>query len=267
MYRLVNFLSYRINNDKISSAVFNDTFVDFEEPEIRKAPLDDLVLRMRSMQITSIINFPFPTAPDLLQLKVAEERLKILGILEEDTGKITKLGKQVSKFSVSPRFGKMIALSFQQDLVPYTIILVAALSVPQLLLEGSVSNADTNGGSTESESWAAKRLKWAGTGNSYLLGDNMVLMTTVGSAEIAHSHGKLEAFCYENGIRQKALEEVRKLRIKLTSEINTNIPEANLVVDPKLPSPTDHQAKMLRQILLLGLGDQVARKVSPDEVS
>ncbi|XP_045467046.1 probable ATP-dependent RNA helicase kurz [Harmonia axyridis] len=240
-----------------SSAVFNDTFVDFEEPEIKKVPLDDLVLRMRSMQITNILNFPFPTAPDLLQLKTAEARLKILGILDED-GKITKLGKIVSKYPLSPRFGKMVALSFQQDIVAYTLILVAALSVPQLLLEGSKEG--------EAQRWTATRIKWAGSGNSYLLGDNMVLMTSVGTAEVANAQGKLDLFCLDHGIRHKALTEVRKLRIQMTNEINTNIPEADLVVDPKLPPPTDHQAKMLRQILLLGLGDQVARKVTLDEV-
>ncbi|XP_044763597.1 probable ATP-dependent RNA helicase kurz [Coccinella septempunctata] len=249
-----------------SSAVYNDTFVNFEEPEIRRAPLDDLILRMRSMKITSILNFPFPTAPDLLQMKVAETRLKILGLLDEHTGKITKLGKHVSKFPLSPRFGKMLALSFQQDIVPYTIMLVAALSVPQLLLEGSGETKGAEGGRSDAERWAATRAKWAGTGNSYLLGDNMVLLASVGMAEVAHAQGKLEAFCFENGIRQKALSEVRKLRVQLTNEINTNLPEADLTVDPKLPPPTDHQAKMLRQILLLGLGDQLARKVTIDEV-
>lgn len=33
-----------------------------------------------------------------------------------------------------------------------------------------------------------------------------------------------------------------------------------------MPPPTDTQAKLLRQILLSGMGDQIARKVSPDEV-
>lgn len=33
-----------------------------------------------------------------------------------------------------------------------------------------------------------------------------------------------------------------------------------------MPLPTDMEAKLLRQIVLAGMADQVARKVLPDEV-
>ena len=41
--------------------------------------------------------------------------------------------------------------------------------------------------------------------------------------------------------------------------VNTVIPEANICVDPKMKPPDDIQAKLLRQIVLAGLGDHVAR--------
>lgn len=62
-----------------SSAVFNDVFQEFSTPEIQQKPVDDLYLQMKCMNIDRIVNFPFPTAPDLLQLKTAEQRLEILG--------------------------------------------------------------------------------------------------------------------------------------------------------------------------------------------
>jgi ATP-dependent RNA helicase DHX37/DHR1 len=37
------------------------------------------------------------------------------------------------------------------------------------------------------------------------------------------------------------------------------IPDANICLDPKLEPPTDIQAKLLRQIILSGLADHVAR--------
>lgn len=116
----------------------------------------------------------------------------------------------------------------------------------------------------------------------------MVLIKAIGAAEYAGSKGKLLSFCEENGLRHKAVVEIRKLRQQLTNEINLNIPNLNLTIDPKyvthvhgqdtlfsfyilnyfyrMSPPTDIEAKLLRQILLAGMADQVAKKVSLDEV-
>lgn len=123
-----------------SSAVFNDEFPQFSIPDIQQKPIDDLFLQLKCMKIHKVINFPFPTAPDVLQLKSAEERLSVLGVLKD--GKVTALGKVVARFPVLPRFGKMLALSHQFDLLPYTICLVAALSVQEVLLETPIGQMD-----------------------------------------------------------------------------------------------------------------------------
>lgn len=243
-----------------SSAVFNDVFHQFSVPEIQRKPVDDLYLQMKCMHLDKIVNFPFPTAPDLMQLKTAEKRMEILELLENS--KVTPLGRAVAKFPVLPRFGKMLALSLQFDLLPYTICIVAALSVQEVLLETPIgpSSAEIK------EKWLIKRRQWAGDGNSLLLGDLMVLLKAVGGAEYANSEGKLQKFCQDNGLRYKAVLEIRKLRIQLTNEIKSNVPDVDVVVDPKLAPPTDVQAKLLRQLLLCGLGDQIAKKMEPDEI-
>ncbi|XP_060532993.1 probable ATP-dependent RNA helicase kurz isoform X2 [Cylas formicarius] len=246
-----------------SSAVYNDAFPDYATPEIQLKPVDDLYLLMRRMRIEKIVNFPFLTAPDLMQLRGAERRLEILGALSG--GQLTPLGEAISRFPVLPRFGKMLALSHQHNLSPYTVCLVAALSVPEVLLEVPLTPKED--AKETRQRWAATRAKWAGHGHSLLLGDNMVLLKAVGAAEHAHSRGRLREFCDEHGLRHKAVAEIRKLRLQLTSEINRNVPGAEAVVDPRLEPPTELQAKLLRQILLSGMGDQVARKVALEEVA
>lgn len=47
--------------------------------------------------------------------------------------------------------------------------------------------------------------------------------------------------------------------ICLSFSVNTVIDNANLCVDPKLDPPNDLQAKLLRQIVLAGLADHVAK--------
>lgn len=252
-----------------SSAVYNDEFVDFSPPEIQEKPVDGLMLQMKCMGIDKVLNFPFPSPPDKIQLTMAEKRLKILGALEdvqlksnEITTRVTKLGNSISAFPVSPRFGKMLTLSHQENLLEYTVCLVAAMSVQEVLQEIPLHSESGDSGSK----WRQKRKMWAGTQNSLLLGDPMILLKAVGAAEYAHSQGKLQEFCDENGLRFKAISEIRKLRIQLTNEINLNVPSLNLCVNPKMTPPSDQQSKLLRQILLSGLGDQVAKKIPDEEI-
>lgn len=251
-----------------SSAVFNDQFELFSEPEIRRKPVDDLLLQMKVMNIDKVVNFPFPSPPDVVQLKSAEKRLRILGALEQKSpsrpesysAKVTALGRSIAAFPVAPRYGKMLAISQQQNLLMYTVCMVAALSVQEVLVDA----VGTDGGAKNK--WLQTRRFWAGAGNSLLLGDPMVLIRAVGAAEYAGSKGKTQSFCEEHGLRPKAITEVRKLRQQLTNEIVVNIPSLSLTIDPGMQPPTDSEAKLLRQLVLSGMGDQIARKVSQDEI-
>ncbi|KZC11400.1 putative ATP-dependent RNA helicase kurz [Dufourea novaeangliae] len=251
-----------------SSAVFNDQFEQFSQSEIQRKPVDDLLLQMKAMNIDKVVNFPFPTPPDTVQLRTAERRLLILGALYQPSpgkegsysAKVTPLGHSIAAFPVAPRYGKMLALSHQHNLLQYTVCMVAALSVQEVLVEAFSSDGGTKG------KWLRMRRHWAGAGNSLLLGDPMVLIRAVGASEYAGTKGKLLSFCDEHGLRHKAVVEIRKLRQQLTNEINLNIQDLNLTIDPQMKPPTDIEAKLLRQIVLAGMADQIARKVMPDEI-
>lgn len=70
-----------------SSAVFNDDFPKFSEPELKRKPVEDLVLQMKDLGIDRILNFPFPTPPDQEAVRAAEQLLVQLGALEYDKTK------------------------------------------------------------------------------------------------------------------------------------------------------------------------------------
>ncbi|KAK2708285.1 probable ATP-dependent RNA helicase DHX37 [Artemia franciscana] len=255
-----------------SSALFNDEFPDFSEPDILRRPIDDLVLQMKSIGIDKVLNFPFPTPPDLEQIKGAERLLINLGALEEQRGRgtlkdrkkfeyaarITALGRVMAELPVAPRYAKMLALSEQHDLLPLAVCLVAALAVPEVLLETPL---DGNRGSTKQ--WQAMRRTWAGKGNSLLLGDAMVLLRAIGAAD---NSPNIVAFCNEHGLRMKAIKEVQSLRSQLIREISLVLPNNPTLFNLKIDPPTDLQAKLLRQILLAGLIDRVAQKVPASEI-
>ncbi|KAH9637772.1 hypothetical protein HF086_007801 [Spodoptera exigua] len=206
-----------------SSAVFQHECPEQHPPDLCRRPVDDLVLTMKCMGIDKVVNFPFPTAPDRMQLRLAEKRLEALGILEkppmkdirkddEEVLKVTPLGKAVSAFPLLPRYGKMLALSHQQNLLPFTIALVSALTVPEVM--------------------TGKPDSWPATGNVLLLGDPGVLLRAIGAAEYAY-----------------AIKEIRKLRKQLTSEINLSVAGVDVVVDPEMKPPNDNQARLLRHVI------------------
>lgn len=65
-----------------SSAVFNDKFVKFSEPEIVRKPIDDLLLQMKALNIDNVINFPYPSPPSQEALIASEDRLVLMEALE-----------------------------------------------------------------------------------------------------------------------------------------------------------------------------------------
>ncbi|XP_036382835.1 probable ATP-dependent RNA helicase DHX37 [Megalops cyprinoides] len=262
-----------------SSAVFGD-FEEFSEAEITRRPVDDLVLQMKDLNIEKVVNFPFPTPPSMEALVAAEQLLVSLGALEEPprSGRlkemerarlscpITPLGRAMASFPVAPRFAKMLALGKQQDCLPYVITVVAAMTVREIFEE-----LDRPAGSEEENSKLAKRRArlaqmrrlWAGQGASLQLGDLMVMLGAVGACEYA---GCTPKFCEENGLRYKAMLEIRRLRGQLTTAVNAICPEAGLFLDSKMAPPTESQVRCLRQIVLAGLGDHLARRVQAEEL-
>ena len=62
--------------------------------------------------------------------------------------KITPLGHVMACFPVSPRYGKMLSLGHQHQLLPYVIAMVAALSVQEIFvdnLQESTTEAEVTG--------------------------------------------------------------------------------------------------------------------------
>ncbi|KGL82451.1 putative ATP-dependent RNA helicase DHX37, partial [Tinamus guttatus] len=262
-----------------SSAVFMD-FEKFSAPEITKRPVEDLILQMKALNIEKVINFPFPTPPPAEALAAAEELLIALGALKEPpmTGRlkeqqtaklscpISPLGRIMATFPVAPRYAKMLALSRQHDCLPYTITIVSAMTVRELFEEydrPAVSEEETAKLKGKKARLSQMQKIWAGQGQLQKLGDLMVMLGAVGACEYA---GCTPKFCEENGLRYKAMLEIRRLRGQLTTAVNSICSDAVLYIDPKMKPPTEAQATYLRQIVLAGLGDHVARRVQAEEL-
>ncbi|VDO32513.1 unnamed protein product [Haemonchus placei] len=219
--------------------------VKFSRPEILEKPADQLVLHLKSMNIVKVINFPFPSQPDSETLAAAEERLIKLGALAKTTkngkteARITPLGRTLSVFPLAPAYAKVIAMANQHGLMPYAILLIAALSVREPLVPLSSIRGETDEETKEKMTALLKLRRGCGF-CSYVT----------------------EKVGCTFSLRHKAMMEIRRLRTQLTNIVNTSFKSsADVVMDPCLPPPTDAQAQMLRQMMVAGLADRIARRV------
>jgi ATP-dependent RNA helicase DHX37/DHR1 len=288
-----------------SSAVYNHDFKEFPEAEILKKPLDDLILQLKSMHIEVIRNFPFPTAPDLSNIDATEKRLLLMGALENrlnfnSSGKtiesnktsftpiISSLGKLITNFPVSPRYGKMLAVALQQGLIDHMITIVACLTVQEMFLyyvpeekpeaektaetdpevKTTVPVQETKEESPLERKWKeinSIRRKWLGSGNQLYLGDVMLMLKAV---QVCESKRNQAVFCEQLGIRHKSMVEIHKLRKQLIAEIAVSFSNYEVNDDlQSVPTPSDDQCKKLRQLMLLGFCDRVARVLPSSELT
>lgn len=264
-----------------SSSVFNDEFKQFSEPEISSRPVEDLVLQMKAMGIDRVINFPFPTAPAPEALKAAEELLVSLGALELHAAngrkvvqqtkgnakgkapaatfltRITATGRTMALFPLSPRYAKMLMQAEQHSLLEYTICLVSAFTVREIFTDGCHVTIEDDADVKETKAKLRQiRKAWAGSGELRQLGDAAVYLKAVGASEYADCTAE---FCRTYGLRQSAMVEVRKLRHQLTGIVNSIWLHARTAVNKNMLPPSPEQARQLRQVILSGLVDRVAR--------
>ncbi|KAI0283970.1 P-loop containing nucleoside triphosphate hydrolase protein [Russula aff. rugulosa BPL654] len=266
-----------------SSAVFENYFEEFSQPEILRVPIEGVVLQMKCMHIDAVANFPFPTPPDRQSLRQAEKTLTYLGALEAPPntapfgavgGTVTDIGRTMSLFPLSPRFSKMLVSSRRHDCLPYAIAIVSAMSVGDPFLreealgidDEDLSESDGEMTHISKETVRAKELSkqrrrayfvsqqfHASLGKS--TGDLFRILSVVGAYEYA---GGGQPFCAEHFVRPKAMEEIHKLRAQISNIVRTNFPDADVGFTSKLPPPRDIQLRVLRQLITSCFVDHVA---------
>ena len=81
-----------------------ETFEKHALPDIKSRPVEDVILKLKAMGKNKILEFPFPSPPELKQIQAAEQHLVQLGALNPETKKLTDLGRTIEPFPVAPRY-------------------------------------------------------------------------------------------------------------------------------------------------------------------
>ena len=212
---------------------------------------------MKAMNIDTVINFPFPTPPDVTDLARAEKLLRRLGALDSK-GTITTLGRNMAQLPLNPRFAKMLLIAQQHGAFPYVLALVAGLTVGTRLYH-SQKLEDLNEDTVEQ----TKRKKFftATQQFGHLEPGSDVLKLL--SAICAYSYevgSSRKQFCASKFLRPKAMDEIDKLRIQIVNILNNSFKQSvgSIRETLKLDPPSSVQVSAIKQIVAAGFIEQIA---------
>ncbi|HSO07411.1 MAG TPA: ATP-dependent RNA helicase HrpA [Pelomicrobium sp.] len=100
----------------------------YTDPEILRSSLAAVILRMKSLRIGDVEDFPFLEAPSPRQIADGYQLLAELGAVDEKRG-LTAVGAQLARFPIDPRIARMIVAARQENCLQEMLVIAAALSI------------------------------------------------------------------------------------------------------------------------------------------
>ena len=247
----------------------------FTEPQISTSPLSQVILTLKSMKVKNIYSFPFITKPKLFFIDKSLEHLvnvgavdipdieninkinRIMNMLKDneniekdeisedleqrkDSTTINEIGKLMAKFPVEPKLGKILIMANNFDLLEYAILIVAILSIENLIDFTSLNM------SKKEYKEILKEL------NAY---NNLSDILTYMSLVILILKGKNKKI----NINSKKITELKNLSNQLISLCKNNF-KKNIKKISEITLPSNNQEILLLQIILSSFIDNIARK-------
>src|SRR5205814_1524824 len=100
----------------------------FTDPELRRASLANVILRMKSLGLGRVEEFPFIDPPASKAIQDGYALLAELGAVDE-ANELTEIGKQLARLPVDPRIGRMVLAAKSENALREVLIIAAGLSV------------------------------------------------------------------------------------------------------------------------------------------
>lgn len=101
---------------------------EFTDPEIRRSSLAGVILRMKSLHLPEIEDFPFLDPPSSKHVAEGYKTLREIGALN-DVHEITNQGKKLARIPVEPRLARMLLDSIRMRCYSEMLVIVSGLSV------------------------------------------------------------------------------------------------------------------------------------------
>jgi ATP-dependent helicase HrpA len=115
----------------------------FTDPEMKRTGMAAVILRMKSLDLGDVEQFPFLDPPHARSIAEGYRVLQELGALDDDRA-LTQLGARLARFPVDPRVSRMIVAGAEFGCLEEVLIVAAALNIqdPRERPRGLESKAD-----------------------------------------------------------------------------------------------------------------------------
>ena len=100
----------------------------FTQPEIQRANLAEVILRMKAFHLGDIETFPFLNPPSPAAIQTGYTLLHELGALDEKRD-LTPLGQELARLPIDPTLGRMLLQSRQERTSRELLVIASGLSI------------------------------------------------------------------------------------------------------------------------------------------
>jgi ATP-dependent helicase HrpA len=194
----------------------------YTEPEILRSSLAGVILRMKSLHLGDVEDFPFLEAPAPRMIADGYQLLAELGAIDETTKELTKVGFELAKLPLDPKIGRMILAAREHNCLREVLIIAAALGTqdPRDRPQEHAATADQAHAKWKDEKseflsylklWAAGDEVWKHeTSNKQRQWCRQNFINWLRLREWRDVHGQLMTLCHEHGWKENQIP--RQLR-------------------------------------------------------
>jgi ATP-dependent helicase HrpA len=100
----------------------------FTDPEILRSSLAGVILRMKSLHLGVVEDFPFIEAPSKRAITDGYQLLAELGAVDDDN-ELTPIGQELARLPLDPRVGRMILEARGREALDEVLVIASAMSV------------------------------------------------------------------------------------------------------------------------------------------
>jgi ATP-dependent helicase HrpA len=100
----------------------------FTQPEIQRANLAEVILKMKASRLGDIETFPFLNPPSPMSISGGYTLLQELGALDEQR-ELTPLGRDLARLPIDPTLGRMLLQAQEEHAVRELLIIASGLSI------------------------------------------------------------------------------------------------------------------------------------------
>ncbi|MCZ4315533.1 ATP-dependent RNA helicase HrpA [Comamonadaceae bacterium G21597-S1] len=222
----------------------------FTDPEILRSSLAGVILRMKSLHLGQVEDFPFIERPQGRAIADGYQLLAELGAVDE-ANELTGIGKELARLPLDPRVGRMILEARERQALDEVLVIASALSVQDvrdrpLEAQGAADAAHVKFDDERSEFTGYLKLwKWI----THARGEK-------GSAEHRLSNRQYEQLLRQNFVNVRRVREWKDIH----SQLHTVVAEHQWRINT---APASYE--QLHLSMLSGLLGNVGCKIDDDE--